>query len=391
MAIAYYGIVGSGAGSGSSFPLALTAIPDGVLLLVCVNYHGSQTLSMSGFSGTQVVDFVGSSNRMQVFWRIAASEPASYTINFSGPVIANFVVLAYSGTHASSPVSQVQTQASTSSAVVTAPAVTSERDSKVVHVYGASPDTNIGPTLSGGQAQRTLNGAMTIADSDLASAGTLAATTATYPSPAPSAVGARLVLWAATAPALAITAPTGTVPTGGPSQAVTWSYAGTVSFYRVRFTNAAGSTTYYDSGTIYSPGATSVPVDLVAAGVPTDTTGSALRVLVDLTMVAGVTWASSDSKALDVQWGVVTASITSPASGAVLTASSVTPAWSFASTRGKAQGTYRVRLLADSGLVLHDSGWVTSAATSYAIPYVLSDLTHYTIGVQLKNSEGVPS
>lgn len=189
-------------------------------------------------------------------------------------------------------------------------------------------------------------------------------------------------------PTVAITAPTdaGTVSTGGPNLTVSWTVDQTQASYRVRLQNAAGTTTYYDSGTIAGVTA-SVSIDLVAQGVPTDTTGSGLKAVVDVVVDSGLT--TSDSNLFDVQWGVVTATITSPVDGAVVTDSTPDLTWTFSSTRSKAQGHYRVRvLIASSGAVYHDSAKTASASTSYTLP-TLTDNTRFTVELTLYNSEGV--
>lgn len=191
---------------------------------------------------------------------------------------------------------------------------------------------------------------------------------------------------------VSLSAPTGITSTGGPNITTTWSATAPVSpqaTYRVRFQNAAGSTTYYDSG-VLSGTATSKVVDLVAAGVPTDTAGSALKVVVDLTTAGG---ASAQVTGLfDVQWGVITCAITAPLDEAIVSTTTITATWSFASTRGKTQAHYRVRLLSpDTGTVFYDSGWVASAVGTLAVPFTLNDGSRYRLGVQTKNSEGVLS
>lgn len=196
-------------------------------------------------------------------------------------------------------------------------------------------------------------------------------------------------------PTVTLTAPTGTVSTGGPVLEVTWTYSqeqgDTQARFRVELLNDAGTVTFYDSG--FQSGAdVQHDIDLVAEGVPTDTADISVRVTVESDQ--GPLWtARTPLSAFAVEWGVVTATITAPADLQLITTSQVTVAWTFASTRSKTQAHYRVRLLSpDSGAVHHDSGWVAdTVATSYLIPFLLTDDSSYKIGLQLRNNEGVPN
>lgn len=196
-------------------------------------------------------------------------------------------------------------------------------------------------------------------------------------------------------PTVSVTAPTGTTSTGGPSLTVSWTYAQAQNdpqaAYRVQITNAAGTTVYFDSGWLGGASTSYVVSDLVAAGVPTDTTGTALRAVVAVRSNQGDAFEKySSPQSFDVQWGVVTATATGPAEGASVTSSTVTATWTYSSTRSKAQASYRVRLLAaSSGYVFYDSGFITGTGTSLAIPTVLVNGSSYRVEVTLKNTEGV--
>jgi hypothetical protein len=160
--------------------------------------------------------------------------------------------------------------------------------------------------------------------------------------------------------------------------------------YRVQITNAAGTVTYADSGVLSGTNTSWTYVNW-AETQPSDTTGNALRATVTVTSADGSSFTATHTVGFDVQWGVVTCTITSPADGAILREPTVTVTWSFASTRGKTQGRFRVRLRRNDGLVIYDSGWVSGTNTSWALPVLLQDHSTYLLGVQLKNTEGVPS
>lgn len=192
------------------------------------------------------------------------------------------------------------------------------------------------------------------------------------------------------------TAPSGTSSTGGPSLTVTWTYGGgensdTQAAFRVEVLDSTLTTTYYDSGVVVSSGTSHVISDITATSIPGDSAAGALRVRVTCYSVIGASTTSS-AVSFALQWGVVTATVTSPVAGQVLTGTSITPSWTFGSTRSKTQQKYRVRLLTGDGAVaLYDSGWVTSSATSHAIPTALADGNFYKVGVQLMNTEGMKS
>ena len=210
------------------------------------------------------------------------------------------------------------------------------------------------------------------------------------------AIGAESVAgdFSFSVPVVSITAPTSLVTTGGPDLTVTWTYTQAESRpqerYRVIIDDGA-ATVYYDSGLVIS-GATSHVVDVVAEGVPTDTTGTSLRVTVQA-IAQGTSQYGDDNLAFDIQWGVVTATITAPTDLAVLAIVSTTVSWTFGSTRSKTQSAYQVRLLgAASGIEVFTSGKILdTGASSYAVPYTLSDSSSYDVELTLYNSEGVPS
>lgn len=188
--------------------------------------------------------------------------------------------------------------------------------------------------------------------------------------------------------------PSATTSTGGPNLTITYTYTQAQGLAqdsrRIRVQNAAGSTTYYDSGVVMAATVT-LTIDAVAAGIPTDTTGTALKVVVDVVAVTSAA-AGTANKSFDIQWGVVTLTITTPSNNSVIATTALTPAWSFASTRSKTQASYRFRLLqSGTGAVLYDSGYVTSAAASALLGYTLVDTGNYVLEVTAKNSEGVLS
>lgn len=225
--------------------------------------------------------------------------------------------------------------------------------------------------------------------------------TAVLPSVPAPALGTLPVAFAAIGattihdlPVAALIAPKGTLASGGPSVTVSWTYAQAQTdpqaWFRVLFTNDAGTVTHHDTGWLSGPDVSKV-FNLVDVLPSTDTTD--LAVTVQVRSDEGAFWQGSTGlQQFDLQWGVPTATITSPASGAVVTSSPVTATWTYSDTRTKPQGWYRLRLkYRDSGLYLYDTGFVAGAVTSALIDFTLSDLSRYTLELQVKNSESVPS
>lgn len=201
-------------------------------------------------------------------------------------------------------------------------------------------------------------------------------------------------------PTVTVSAPTSeqVLTTGGPSVTVSWSFSQLQSdpqaWYRVVFTNDAGSTEYHDTGWVEADDG-SVVVNLSDTAVPLDSADVSATVYVatEPSPSDGLYYQKASSlRPFQLQWGVVTCTIDDPVSHEVISTTLVTADWSFASTRSKTQQAYRVRLLSQDGAVVyHDTGWVVSTDTSYEVPFLLSDGAQYLLGVQLRNSEGVQS
>lgn len=202
-------------------------------------------------------------------------------------------------------------------------------------------------------------------------------------------------------PVVTITAPTGTVTTGGPDLTAQWTFTQAQSdeqeWYRVLLTNDGGTTTYYDSGWL-SGTAASLAVDIDAEEVPADTTDLTVQVQARGPEAIGTgtvaRYQTSDTEAIELQYGVPHCTITAPVDGAIWAdADSVNVEWTFVDDRaGKTQGWYRIRLFsAGTGLLLVSTGWTASAVTSRDVDYYLQDGSIVDVEVQLKNNEGIRS
>jgi hypothetical protein len=143
-------------------------------------------------------------------------------------------------------------------------------------------------------------------------------------------------------------------------------------------------------------------VALDAEGVPTTTT-TAIKWVVD---ARSDDWGDADDTRYEVQgsantsyvWGnplctvnTIEGAAVSGGEVSISTATDVTVAWGF-SDGGNSQSAYRVqcRQAADD-IVITDSGWVASAATTFDLPMIMTHGSRYEIVVQLKNNYGVRS
>lgn len=84
---------------------------------------------------------------------------------------------------------------------------------------------------------------------------------------------------------------------------------------------------------------------------------------------------------------VPVAGITTPASGATVTTSSVTPVWTYYDAEGSTQSGWAVTLYQAGTPVWTRSG--SDAATSTAVDYRLANATTYLLGVKVRDGDGV--
>lgn len=195
--------------------------------------------------------------------------------------------------------------------------------------------------------------------------------------------------------------PLGSVSSGGPTLTVQWDYqqaqGDAQEWFRVLVLDDALAVTYYDSGWLESA-LEQHTVDVDAEGIPHESTDLTVRVMVRGPEAIGVgavkRYQASADDPFEVHWGTPHCTITDPADGAVYAEpSGLTVQWSFSDDDGSnTQSQYRARLLlAGSGLVEHDSGWIVGSETSYEFPVNLRDGSQYRVEVQLKNNHGVRS
>lgn len=197
-------------------------------------------------------------------------------------------------------------------------------------------------------------------------------------------------------PTCTVTSPTAgqVIGSGGPNLAVTWSYGQADGFpqlgFQVVVQNAGGSTTYLNTG-FQSGSATSYNINCVTAGIPTDTTGSALKVIVTVYAVSGTLFSGSGNQLFDIQWGVVTTTVTTPAGPTVSGATTMqNVAWTFASTRGFPQAQYQIIVKnPDTGSVYYTGLLTSGTASSATINLQVVSNQRYQFIVTAFNSQGV--
>lgn len=191
-----------------------------------------------------------------------------------------------------------------------------------------------------------------------------------------------------------VTAPTGTVSTGGPEVTVTWTYAQPQNRaqeqFRVRLVSDDGSTEYYDSGWQFGSNV-SWAIDLDAStSVPPTTTDLKSEVSVRGPAEIGTGYEATDTQEWDLDYGDPYLVINEPDDGDIHTdPNEISVGWTFSDGPGHVQSAYRVRLLQPSTeIVLIDTGWVSSDSTSATITYGFVDDTQVLVEVQAKNQHG---
>lgn len=117
---------------------------DAMIAFVCISADKAIVAGPSGWTllDSQVTGSATGDCRLAVYWRIAASEGASYVWDFSGGADCAAVILAYTGVNTTA----VDTYASQlmvgSTTTHTAPSVTSSSDTFVAMAYGVNPFYN---------------------------------------------------------------------------------------------------------------------------------------------------------------------------------------------------------------------------------------------------------
>lgn len=197
---------------------------------------------------------------------------------------------------------------------------------------------------------------------------------------------------------------------------VSWTYTqaqgDSQEYYRVRYTNDAGSTVHDDTGWVAGAGTTHA-TDLAAiAGGALDLHGNTdltVEVTVRGPAAIGIGDADYYTSAPDTE-DINTLNLGEPtltpgdvsfgatnkgtkSSYVMNSLSTVTLNWTYAhGGTGEAQQAYRVKLLEfETDVELFDTGWVTSAATSYVLNYAFLDDFKYTISMQARNTNRVPT
>lgn len=187
-------------------------------------------------------------------------------------------------------------------------------------------------------------------------------------------------------PTVTVTAPTGTITSGGPFLTVSWDYAqpqdDPQEAYRLIVETPVRT---HDTGWVLSS-ADTVALDLRTLALMGDDGDFEVAVTVQVMSDRGAT-AEGDTSAT-VNWGSVGVEVNTPSS--VVVTEHVTTTWTFTDSEGADQAEWRVRLRTEaSGLLIHDSGWRAGDDATYDVPTGLTDGSRYTLTVEVRNPNGV--
>jgi hypothetical protein len=197
-------------------------------------------------------------------------------------------------------------------------------------------------------------------------------------------------------PTVTLDAPTGTVSSGGPDVTITWTFGqeqgDAQEWYRVYAEVAA--VIVYDTGWVAGAAASHV-IDWDLEGLDPD---AVVDLFVEVRGPEAIgtgtlaRYERSGTASPTIDFGDPVATITAPLDASVHTdPDSVTVTWTFVDA-GHTQGEYRIRLLSiATGAVLYTTGWVSSAVTTFEVPYLFSNNSQIRVEVQLKNDQGMRS
>lgn len=176
------------------------------------------------------------------------------------------------------------------------------------------------------------------------------------------------------------------VPTsGGPAIQVTWDWTSEdpQTEYRITVTSGAIVVTTGWIQSIFSTG----PINVVLGGIPPD---GPIEVKVEAASLHRGYYDTAISHPV-LAFGQPSVRWTQPDPQQLLWSQpQVVGNWEYFDSKSKAQGAFRVRLIR-GGTVMHDSGWIQSAAKTYAVPFLLQDGTRYSLGLRTLNTNGVES
>ena len=162
MAIAF-STIGSLTFVSNSTSVSRPTVSDGdlMLLLVDASYSDADVTPPAGWTAAATVDNESLfETELRLYWKIAASEPSSYTVQISGQGggnnIGSAIIWSYTGVHATTPVDVSATTRQTSSSTsATAPSVTTtQADTMLICIAGVNNTTAVSFTAPGGMTER---------------------------------------------------------------------------------------------------------------------------------------------------------------------------------------------------------------------------------------------
>jgi hypothetical protein len=138
MSIAYKASTTAAAGGGTSLSINVPTVSDGDLMVLVgiSSYNLHSLITPAGWTFT-IAGSVNNQYGITMCHRIASSEPASYTVGFTGGAADITLAMAtYSGVDNGTPLDVSGSQVNASNSTATAPSVTTTRDADVlVHAY----------------------------------------------------------------------------------------------------------------------------------------------------------------------------------------------------------------------------------------------------------------
>lgn len=386
---------------------------DGDLLLLVAfdsTAHSTFTLGGSGWASLQDQAFHGSFAAHQSWWKVAASEPATYTHSWtSGTNDVEWFLVRIVGASATSPIAGSQKATATGSTSLSFPSIASVQDNALLLILAMdeaatapawTPPSGFSEQID---AQALMDatdvlGVFTGRQSGAGATGTITAT-GTGTGSGDDKVGLLVAITPANTPP---TAPTWVTPSGAYSVDASLALAltnndpdpgDTISSYAlqrdiggtVRYLRASDSTWQVAEQKNTGSGLTTQSI-LLAAGWGLD--GDATH------QYTAKTWDAADAEGeygpalLIIPSAANDPTIDTPADGGTVATTAVTPTWTVAQ-----QSEYLLELLDAAGTsVLWSSGWTASVgARSATVGYLLDNGTSYKVRLTTKNYEGLAS
>jgi hypothetical protein len=120
-------------------------IAAGHVMVAALDVRGGPTITAPAGWTLVRLDINGTVVRQAVYYRVASSEPASYTWTFSSSQAAAGGIAAFAGVDTATPIAAHGGQVNPSSTSITAPSITAGAGSMLLGIFGTGPATAITP------------------------------------------------------------------------------------------------------------------------------------------------------------------------------------------------------------------------------------------------------